>query len=179
MVTPTCSCSVSKSSSSAPMMCATGREEGLPTLDWESYMRNIRIMHSTETTNEGTRSKRSLTRSGVSSASGEGQELRLSRGVVFGLWQGVSLWHGLSGTGLGVTCTDQLTANFTQRNHKSASKQMWNEEGESDGKQVCCTDRGCGIVGQQWLHSSIALPWRGLIQISPSILLLSFSWPWR
>lgn len=49
--------------------------------------------------------------SGVSSASGEGQELRLSRGVVFGLWQGVSLWHGLSGTGLGVTCMDQLTAN--------------------------------------------------------------------
>lgn len=82
-------------------------------------------MHSTETTNEGTRSKRSLTRSGVSSASGEGQELRLSRGVVFGLWDGVSLWHGLSGTGLGVTCMDQLRANINyNRNHKSAPKQM-------------------------------------------------------
>jgi len=33
----TCSCSVSKSSSSAPMICGPTRDKGLPTPDWESW----------------------------------------------------------------------------------------------------------------------------------------------
>lgn len=48
--------------------------------------------------------KCALTRSTASSPSGDGHELRLKRGIGFGLWHGVSLWYGLSGTILGVTC---------------------------------------------------------------------------